>query len=160
MRLRRKTVVGPLDGAAACSERIGTWTRAACGWHEAQALRVARFGDNMRQVAVTEGDKVEAQMRLGVSVNGYGVGELVGGGATPCDDASVDRLDRRVRRRATTIAPALRPGGERRESLRDAARIEAGLARVPRRRRLQGLHRHLRGPRRPARSCPASPCSG
>ena len=57
-------------------ERVGSWARAACGWHEAQHLRVARFGDNMRRVAVTEGDKVEAQMRFGVAVDGFGVSEL------------------------------------------------------------------------------------
>jgi L-arabinose isomerase len=75
MRLRRKTVVGHWRDPAVAA-RVGAWTRAAAGWHEAQSLRVARFGDNMREVAVTEGDKVEAQIRLGVSVNGYGVGAL------------------------------------------------------------------------------------
>ena len=97
MRLRRKTVAGHWTEPSVL-ERIGTWSRAACGWHEAQSLRVARFGDNMRQVAVTEGDKVEAQIRLGVSVNGYGVGELVAA-VDDVDDASVDRLVVRVRRR-------------------------------------------------------------
>ena len=53
------------------------WQRAAAGLHELRCLKVARLGDNMRQVAVTEGDKVEAQIRFGVEVNGYGVGELV-----------------------------------------------------------------------------------
>ena len=76
MGLRRKTVVGHWSDPAV-ARRIGAWARAACGWHELQRLEVARFGDNMRQVAVTEGDKVEAQLRLGVSVNGYGVGDLV-----------------------------------------------------------------------------------
>src|SRR5690348_15477226 len=76
MGLRRKTVVGHWTDPAVAG-RIGAWARAACGWHELQRLEVARFGDNMRQVAVTEGDKVEAQMRLGVSVNGYGVDDLV-----------------------------------------------------------------------------------
>jgi L-arabinose isomerase len=73
---RRKTVVGHWSEPSVL-DRIGTWSRAACGWREAQTLSVARFGDNMRLVAVTEGDKVEAQLRLGISVNGYGVGELV-----------------------------------------------------------------------------------
>src|SRR5919204_2744383 len=74
MRVARKTVVGHWRDPAVL-ERIGVWARAAVGWQEAQTLKVARFGDNMRQVAVTEGDKVEAQLRLGISVNGYGVGE-------------------------------------------------------------------------------------
>src|SRR5438270_73500 len=71
MGVRRKTVVGHWSDPAVV-RRLAAWTRAACGWHEPQQLSVARFGDNMRQVAVTEGDKVEAQLRLGVSVNGYG----------------------------------------------------------------------------------------
>ncbi|MEO9174398.1 MAG: L-arabinose isomerase [Gaiellales bacterium] len=124
MGLRRKTVVGHISDPSV-GERIGLWSRAAAGWHEAQGLRVARFGDNMREVAVTEGDKVEAQIRLGVSVNGYGVGDLVAAVA----DASESAVDELV---ATyddsyTLAPGLAAGGERREALRDAARIEAGL---------------------------------
>ncbi|MGH8148815.1 MAG: L-arabinose isomerase family protein, partial [Steroidobacteraceae bacterium] len=75
MRRRHKIVVGHWQDPAVAA-RIGVWTRAAAGWHEAQTLQVARFGDNMREVAVTEGDKVEAQIRLGVSVNGYGVAAL------------------------------------------------------------------------------------
>ena len=90
MRLRRKTVVGHWRDPAVVG-RLATWTRAACGWHEAQTLAVARFGDNMRQVAVTEGDKVEAQIRLGISVNGYGVGELCEACAA-VPEAEVDRL--------------------------------------------------------------------
>ena len=58
-------------------QRIGSWIRAASGWNKMQSMRVARFGDNMRDVAVTEGDKVEAQIRLGFEVNGYGLGDLV-----------------------------------------------------------------------------------
>ena len=124
MRLGRKTVVGHWEDPAA-HERIGAWSRAACGWHEAQTLRVARFGDNMRQVAVTEGDKVELQLRLGVSVNGYGVGELVEA-VRAAPDSAVDRLVAEYDEQYE-VAPSLRKDGERRESLRDAARIEAGL---------------------------------
>ena len=78
-----------LAGRRRCSERIGVWARAACAWHDAQGAKVARFGDNMREVAVTEGDKVEAQIRLGYSVNGYGVGDLV-----KCVNAGQRRRDR------------------------------------------------------------------
>ena len=124
MRLRRKTVVGHWSDPVVV-DRIGTWARAACGWHEAQTLAVARFGDNMRWVAVTEGDKVEAQLRLGVAVNGYGVGELVEA-VRDVPDAVVDRLVEEYEA-DYELAPALRRDGERRESLRDAARIEAGL---------------------------------
>ncbi|TMM13759.1 MAG: L-arabinose isomerase [Actinobacteria bacterium] len=124
MGVRRKTVVGHWRDPAVV-HRLAAWTRAACGWHELQQLSVARFGDNMRQVAVTEGDKVEAQLRLGVAVNGYGSNELahaVEGTA----DADVDALVQEYEERYDLV-PALRAGGERRESLRDAARIEAGL---------------------------------
>jgi L-arabinose isomerase len=126
MGLARKTVVGHVSDAGV-NARIGAWCRAASGWREAQTLRIARFGDNMRDVAVTDGDKVEAQMRLGISVNGYGVGELaemVAAGS----DADVDRLLAQYEE-AYTLAPELRADGARRDALRDAARIEAGLRR-------------------------------
>ena len=124
MGLRRKTVVGHWSDPAV-ARRVGAWARAACGWHELQRLEVARFGDNMRQVAVTEGDKVEAQLRLGVSVNGYGVDDLARA-VHEVTDAEVDALTRDYEDRYDLV-PALREGGERRASLLDAARIEAGL---------------------------------
>ena len=124
MGLRRKTVVGHWSDPAV-ARRVGAWARAACGWHELQRLEVARFGDNMRQVAVTEGDKVEAQLRLGVSVNGYGVDDLARA-VHEVTDAEVDALTRDYEDRYDLV-PALREGGERRASLRDAARIEVGL---------------------------------
>jgi L-arabinose isomerase len=124
LRLRRKTVVGHWRDPRVAT-RVGTWARAAAGWHEAQELRVARFGDNMRAVAVTEGDKVEAQLRLGVSVDGYGVGflaEAVGGVVESEVDALVARYEE-----AYDLVPELGSDGARRDSLREAARIEAGL---------------------------------
>ena len=124
MGLRRKTVVGHW-GDPAVARRVAAWARATCGWRELQRLEVARFGDNMRRVAVTEGDKVEAQLRLGVSVNGYGVGDLARA-VHEVADADVDALTQDYEARYDLV-PALREGGERRTSLRDAARIEAGL---------------------------------
>jgi L-arabinose isomerase len=124
LRLRRKTVVGHWRDPAVVA-RLATWTRAACGWHEAHTLQVARFGDNMRHVAVTEGDKIEVQIRFGVSVNGYGVGDL-GEACAAVSDTEVDRLVAAYEEEYE-LAPALRANGERRASLRDAARIEAGL---------------------------------
>jgi L-arabinose isomerase len=124
MGVRRKTVVGHWSDPAVV-RRLAAWTRAACGWHELQQLSVARFGDNMRQVAVTEGDKVEAQLRLGVSVNGYGSTELAQAVADTAE-ADVDTLVREYEEQYELVA-ALRADGERRDSLRDAARIEAGL---------------------------------
>ena len=126
MRLRRKTVVGHWADPAVAA-RIGTWSRAACGWREAQTLSVARFGDNMRRVAVTEGDKVEAQIALGVSVDGYGINELteaVGAASEAEVERLLDAYDE-----SYDVVDALRAGGARRQSLRDAARIEVGLRR-------------------------------
>jgi L-arabinose isomerase len=124
MRLRRKIVVGHWQDAEVHSE-IGVWMRAACGWHDAQNLKVARFGDNMRNVAVTEGNKVSAQIKLGYTVNGYGVGDLV---------HSVQRVtEAEVNELATSyddayvVAESLRKGGRNRQSLLEAARIEIGL---------------------------------
>jgi L-arabinose isomerase len=124
MRMRRKTVVGHWTDASTL-RRLGIWSRAACGWHEAQHLRVARFGDNMRQVAVTEGDKVEAQLRLGFSVDGFGVGDLVEViRGVPAD--AVDRLLHEYEQ-SYDLVPELRRDGPRHASLVEAARIEAGL---------------------------------
>ncbi len=124
LRLPRKTVVGHWSDPAV-TDRIGAWSRAACGLHEARRLSVVRFGDNMRRVAVTEGDKVEAEIRLGVSVDGYGVGELVEA-VREVEATTVDMLVREYLEQFDVV-PALQPGGDRHESLRDAARIEAGL---------------------------------
>ena len=122
--ISRKTVVGHWRDPQVL-ERIGTWSRAACGWREAQSLGVARFGDNMRSVAVTEGDKVDAQIRLGISVDGFGVGDLVDA-VTDVPESAVDALVGEYDA-AYEVVPELRQNGVRREALRDAARIEAGL---------------------------------
>jgi len=126
MRLERKVVVGHWSDADV-QERVGAWSRAACAKRDWQTGRIARFGDNMREVAVTEGDKVEAQRRLGYSVNTFGVGDLV----AVIDDVTEPEVDQLI---ATyideyEIAQALCPGAERAGSLRDGARIEIGLRR-------------------------------
>ena len=120
----RKTVAGHASDPVLV-ERIDGWIRAAAGRNHLDGLRLARFGDNMRDVAVTEGDKVEAELRFGVSVNTYGVNDLVARvDAVP--DAAVDAL---VATYADSyrLAPELARGGARHASLRYAARIEAGL---------------------------------
>ncbi|WP_030231169.1 L-arabinose isomerase [Streptomyces sp. NRRL S-350] len=120
----RKTVAGHVTDPAV-SARIATWARAASGRAELRSLKLARFGDNMRDVAVTEGDKVEAQRRFGVSVNTYGVNDLVAA-VDAATDADVTELVKEYDD-GYRLAPELRAGGERHESLRYAARIELGL---------------------------------
>jgi L-arabinose isomerase len=120
----RKTVVGHVSDPRVTA-KVGTWARAARGVAEMRSLKLARFGDNMREVAVTEGDKVEAQLQFGVSVNTYGVNDLVAV-VDAVTDQEVDKLvaeyDERYR-----LDAQLRVDGERHDSLRYAARIEAGL---------------------------------
>ena len=124
LRRNRKTVVGHWQQPAVW-QRLGWWTRAAAGWHESRRLRVARFGDNMRQVAVTEGDKVEAQARLGFAVNGHGITELTDRVAAVAEPAVDDLV--RTYEAQYEVAPALRSGGDRHSELRVAARIESAL---------------------------------
>ncbi|MEZ0089111.1 L-arabinose isomerase [Streptacidiphilus sp. EB129] len=120
----RKTVAGHVTtpGVAA---RVDAWARAALGRAELASLRLARFGDNMRDVAVTEGDKVEAQLRFGVSVNTYGVNDLVTA-VDAATDAAVTELVKEYQD-VYAVATELREGGQRHRSLRYAARIELGL---------------------------------
>jgi L-arabinose isomerase len=120
LRLPRKVVAGYWEDAQTVAE-IAAWTRAASGWDAAQSLKVARFGDNMRQVAVTEGDKVEAEAQFGFSVNTYGIGDLVQGTAR-FSDAEVERQVGEYRE-LYSIAKE----HNRLDSLKDAARIELGL---------------------------------
>jgi len=124
LRMNRKVVVGFWKDAAV-QERLGAWARAASAWHDWQGARFARFGDNMREVAVTEGDKVAAQIQFGYSVNGYGVGELVHA-VKGVDDREIDRLVRQYEA-AYVMAPELRKGGRKHRPVREAARIELGL---------------------------------
>jgi L-arabinose isomerase len=120
----RKTVVGHVSDPAAVA-RIAAWQRAAEGAAAVRRLKLARFGDNMRDVAVTEGDKVEAQLRFGVSVNTYGVNDLVAV-VDDVPEADVDSLLDQYSERYEVV-PELAADGERHESLRYGARIEAGL---------------------------------
>jgi L-arabinose isomerase len=124
MRLNRKVIVGFWQDEDVLS-KLGSWARAACAWQDAQGARIARFGDNMRHVAVTEGDKVEAQIRLGYSVNGYAVGDLVRY-VNEITDAEVDRLVAEYDDRYF-LSESLRRDGSQRPALREAARIELGM---------------------------------
>src|SRR5690349_20772804 len=110
LRMNRKVIVGHWQDPEVHA-RLDAWARAACAWHDSQNLKVARFGDNMRAVAVTEGDKVEAQLKLGYSVNGYGVGDLVQH-VQQASDADIDQLISAYESQYT-IAADLRKGGAR-----------------------------------------------
>ena len=120
----RKTVAGHVSDPSVVS-RVEDWTRAALARADLRSLKLVRFGDNMRDVAVTEGDKVEAQIVLGASVNTYGVNDLVEV-VDGADESAVDALVAEYED-VFTVDPVLRRGGERHDSLRYAARIEAGL---------------------------------
>jgi L-arabinose isomerase len=124
LRLERKVVVGHWQDDDV-QARLGSWARAAAAWADWQGAKVARFGDNMRDVAVTEGDKVQAQIQLGYDVYGYGVGDLV----KAVNDASSAEIDQMMQAYLDEydVAPELRPGGERNVSLREGARIEVGM---------------------------------
>ncbi|ADP81474.1 L-arabinose isomerase [Pseudofrankia inefficax] len=124
LRLPRVTVVGHVDDALT-RHRVGAWARVAIARADLRGMRLVRFGDNMRGVAVTEGDKVAAEIRFGVAVNTYSINDLVavvdavGGVAI---DELVDVYDELY-----DVAPELRAGGPRHDALRYAARVEAGL---------------------------------
>ena len=122
--VHRKTVVGHVSNPDVV-RKVADWQRAALGVAAVRSLKLARFGDNMRDVAVTEGDKVEAQRVFGVSVNAYGVNALVAA-VEAASDAEVDQLVQAYGDEYE-IAPELLPGGDRHESLRYGARIEAGM---------------------------------
>lgn len=122
--MARKTVVGHVTNPDV-GRRIGVWVRAAAGAAEMRSLKLARFGDNMRDVAVTEGDKVEAQLRFGVSVNTYGVNDLVEV-VDAVDETVVDKIVAEYQD-LYDVAAELRVGGTRHDSLRYGARVEAGM---------------------------------
>lgn len=124
MSVPRKTVVGHASNPAVTSS-IGTWSRAASGWAAARSMKLARFGDNMRYVAVTEGDKTEAEIRFGVQVNTWGVNELADA-VHAASDTDIDALVAEYEA-SYDVVPELRRGGERHESLRYGAAIELGL---------------------------------
>jgi L-arabinose isomerase len=124
LRMNRKVVVGHWKEAGV-QQKVATWLRAAAGWHDSQSMKIARIGDNMRQVAVTEGDKVEAERRLGYAVNGYGLGDVVAH-LDAVTDAQVDALCDEYAS-SYTLMTGLEKGGSKHGSLRDAARIELGL---------------------------------
>ncbi|CAH1196004.1 L-arabinose isomerase [Paenibacillus allorhizoplanae] len=124
MGIARKVIVGYWEDPAVL-ERIGGWMRTAMGFIEGRNLKVARFGDNMRHVAVTEGDKVEAQIKFGWSINGFGVGDLVQR-VGDISEAEVDHLMDEYNE-VYDITPEGRTAGPIRDAIREQARIELGM---------------------------------
>ena len=124
MRLARKVVVGFWQEKAT-QEKLGAWTRAAAAWADWQTAKFVRFGDNMREVAVTDGDKVSAQFKFGFSVNTHGVGDLV----KVVNAVSEKEVDALCKTYADIyeMSADLKKGGKRHKSIRDAARIELGI---------------------------------
>ena len=120
LRQSRKVIVGHWEEEEV-HERLAVWMRAACALADSRQLELARFGDNMRQVAVTEGDKVSAQRQFGYSVNGYGVGDLVDRVAE-ATDAEVDRLVKEY-----SELYEMKVSSDQMGAVRGQARIELGL---------------------------------
>jgi len=124
MRLKRKVVVGHWQDEKIL-EKIDAWARAAAGWHDWQQAKFVRFGDNMRYVAVTEGDKVEAELKFGYSVNTHGVGDLVKV-INEVSDKEIDKLCKKYEEQYKLVVN-LKKKGSQHSSLREAAKIEIGL---------------------------------
>lgn len=124
MRLNRKVVAGYWEHAEVQAQ-IAVWLRAACGWHDWQNAKFCRLGDNMRQVAVTEGDKVEAEIKFGFSVNGFGMGDLVKV-VNQVSDTEIKKLVDEYSAKYE-LAASLKKDAAQHQSLVEAARIEIGL---------------------------------
>jgi L-arabinose isomerase len=124
LKIGRKVVTGHWKDAEVL-ERINVWARAAAGWHDWQGAKFARFGDNMRYVAVTDGDKVEAESQFGFAVNTYAIGDLVEV-INASTEAEIEVL---VAEYEATyeLAENVKAGGEYRANLIEAAKIEIGL---------------------------------
>ena len=124
MRMERKVIAGHWQDTSV-HQQLNMWCRAAAGWNDLQGAGFVRFGDNMRQVAVTEGDKVEAQIKFGYSVNTYGVGDLVSV-INKIKEAQINELCDTYNKEYKLV-PSLKKNGARHQSLKDAAKIELGL---------------------------------
>ncbi len=125
LRLGRKVVVGHWSDPEV-HERIAAWQRAVRAWHDWQGAKFVRFGDNMRQVAVTEGDKVSAELQFGFAVNTHGVGDLVAKVNAVSESAISDLCA--SYEKTYSVVPALKKGGKRHDEIRYSARLELGMA--------------------------------
>ncbi len=124
MRMNRKIIVGHWQDGSVI-QQLNVWCRAAAAWQDWQGAKFVRFGDNMRYVAVTDGDKVEAEMKFGYSMNTHGIGDLAAV-INKVREAEIDNLVE-VYNASYKLAPSLKKNGNQYQSLRDAAKIEIGL---------------------------------
>ena len=124
MRKERKVVVGHWQNPTVVQE-LDDWCRAALGWAESRSLKIARFGDNMRQVAVTEGDKVAAQIQFGYEVHAYSLADLVAVVDAVSDSDIISQLD--LYRQDYEIAPAVFTDDYALQMLKNEARLELGM---------------------------------
>ncbi|MBI9012274.1 MAG: L-arabinose isomerase [Clostridiales bacterium] len=124
LRKERKVIVGYWEESEPQKE-LEIWIRAAAAWHDSKSMKIARFGDNMREVAVTEGDKVEAQIKFGYTVSGYGLGNL----AKFFEDINESEIDELIRiyEESYILDEKLASKGSMRESLIEGARIELAM---------------------------------
>lgn len=124
MRRNRKVIAGHWKEKN-IREKLGSWSRAAAAWSDWQGMKIARFGDNMRYVAVTEGDKVEAELKFGYSVSGYGIGDLV----QSIDAVSDKRIKEQIEllKREYSLSSRLEEGGDKHQNLYESTRIELGM---------------------------------
>lgn len=124
MKIKRKVVTGHWKSAIVI-QKISQWIRVCAAWNDWQGARFVRFGDNMRYVAVTEGDKVEAEIKFGFSVNTHGVGDLVDV-IQKITDEEINRLCNEYQEQYQVSKELLKDGAKH-GSLREAARMELGL---------------------------------
>lgn len=124
MKIHRKMAVGHYKSDVVI-KKIQDWMRLCIGKEAIQQLKVARFGDNMRYVSVTEGDKVAAEMQFGFSVNTYGVGDLVSYIQAVADEEILDLVS--LYEAKYFLTDALLENGQKRSALLEAARIESGI---------------------------------
>jgi L-arabinose isomerase len=124
MRMNRKVVVGHWQDKSVIGQ-VAEWTRSALGWQDWQGAKFVRFGDNMRYVAVTDGDKVEAEIKFGYSVNTYGIGDLAGVISNVKETAITKLCDEYAE--LYKLTASLKKGNNQHQSLRDAAKIELGI---------------------------------
>lgn len=124
MRKNRKVVVGHWQDPKAL-QALGQWTRVAAAWQDSQGAKIARFGDNMRDVAVTEGDKVAAQIQFGYEVNAYSLGDLI----KHVDAVTESQINALIEEYEASynLTDRVLEGGAKRTALKDSARIEIGL---------------------------------